>query len=199
MNDNTGAKKVKHSAAFQCSFFLMSKKCLDPEYKINIYHALILRYICDCIDANFRKTKKSYAQISHSQIATYCFCSVDSVKRSIAALIKCKLLKYQGKQGKMGCFYTGHILTTWCSQHYPLDIVLTALPPRCSAHSTTSYSSNFTNKDLSTNPQKQKASFAQLGERAHRSNPAQVHEIISKMFVDNNLNKKAEKIDKIKK
>lgn len=137
-------KEITHSANFLASSFLVSKRCLKPIYALTSYAALVLRYICDSMDLQFKKNKSHHTRLYHSQIAAHCFCSIDTVKRALALLIKKRLItKVKGKK----CTFTlGQILIAWCCQHFSQDVVLIAPFARSSANSPISHSSNLSNK-----------------------------------------------------
>lgn len=141
-------KGTNHTANFLVSSFLMSNRCLKPIYRLNSYATAILRYICDSMDIQFKKTRSLHTRLYHSQIAAHSFCSIDTVKRALNLLISKRLLsKVKDKK----CTFTiGKILTIWGCQHYPLEVVLIAPFDRSRAISTTSNSSNITNKRTSS-------------------------------------------------
>lgn len=98
----------KHTANFLASSFLKSKRSLKKIYNLDPFCISILRYVCDSIDINHKKSKKFETKISQMQIAKHCWMSKRKVKYSVRNLTKKRLLKYLDH--KAGILTLGKIL-----------------------------------------------------------------------------------------
>lgn len=103
--------KTTHSARFLVSLFLMSKYSL--KYNLNSSHHSILRYLADLMDQNFKYFGIRHAKLSLSQVSLYSGCPLRTLKRSIVYLVSKRILKKEGKKGKMSIFITGNLLTAY--------------------------------------------------------------------------------------
>lgn len=93
MNGTRKTKKKQHSTAnFHISYFIMSGRSKKKIYNLQSYHVAILRYLCDCMDINYNRTKKLEIKIYQNQIAINSFITRQLVNRSIQYLIKKRLL-----------------------------------------------------------------------------------------------------------
>jgi hypothetical protein len=160
------AQKRLHTATYSVSSFLSSKKCLDPVYNLNTYAVLILRYIADSIDKTYAKTKCFEAKLYLSQISKYCFCSKNSVIRSVKLLMDKNLLVHNSE---FHTFKLGEVLITGLCERPALDRCLTETFDRRVPDRDLSYSSDFTNTVVTTEPQKPKS----LKEKAQASAKAE--------------------------
>lgn len=153
-NDTRKAKKEKklHTANYIISRFLNSKRSLKKVYRLDIIDIALLRYIYDSIDLNYSKQKVFHTKIYQSQIARFCHCSLNTVKRRLKTLRQRRLIKYDSKR----CLITiGQVLTAWLSQSYPKEVALTELSTRSSSPGPIANSSNFTNNGSFENESKE--------------------------------------------
>lgn len=86
--DNT-----KHTANYLASRFFGSKISLKKIYNLKNCHWSIVRYICDSIDKNHKKTKKFETKLYQSQIAKFTFLSRKTINIEIQFLIKKRILQ----------------------------------------------------------------------------------------------------------
>lgn len=105
-------KKVKYTANYLASSFLLSRRSLKKIYKLTATSIAILRYVCDSIDLNFKKNKKFETKLHQSQIAKFVHSSRKTVNQHLLVLISKKLLKYDNENYILSC---GQVLIS-CGQ-----------------------------------------------------------------------------------
>jgi len=123
----------QHTAGFQVSCFLNSKrpfKLKSVKKILNGNTRSILRYIADVLDMEFYRSGKTICKLSHSQIAKYSGCSLSTVKRSVANLVKYRMIKLSYNHFGMSNNYS---LGRWILVHVELggtQFTMNHLPPK---------------------------------------------------------------------
>lgn len=132
-----------HTANYLASVFLGSKRCLKKIYDLNTYQIAIIRYLCDCMDKNYKKYKKLEIKISQNQIAIYTFTSRQLVNRNIKYLVKKRILI----KLKKNVYSVGKVLIKCNGALHPLDVSRSVTDLRCVTEHYISNSSNYTNSE----------------------------------------------------
>ena len=132
--------KQKHTANYLASSFFGSN--LSLRYKLKTIHWAIIRYLCDCIDKNYKKTKKFEVTIYQSQIAKFIFSARETVNREIKVLVKKRILK--PIKDKKNVYTLGKLLPACDIRSHPIEVCRNITPHRSVTLDHTSNSSNLT-------------------------------------------------------
>lgn len=149
---------IKHTANFLASSFFGTK--LSLKYKLKNIHWAIIRYLCDCIDKNYKIRKKFEIKIYQSQISKFTFLSRKTINKEIKFLIKKRIIKLI----KKNVYCLGKLLYACNLRLQKKEVSPRVTDVRSVTVGYISNSSNSTNKSfpLKTNNQNQKANLASV-------------------------------------